>query len=164
LVWDVALELLQSRVDEEESLGLGIGGGRIDKYTFFMKNINLLPVGVGYSLQQGGSEFRPHSDLIRINLSYGTLIFVPFLKLVFPKSKSLLPLFLAFCIPFLVNSIIDDYKLFPLYLYSCGFLLAVVRIEDRLEKRRLERPGKTSSIEKHREFEGERWLRPFRTT
>lgn len=112
----LAVELFEYRAQAEETLGLGVGGGRLDKYSYFLNNINLLPFGIGYSLQQNGFEFRPHSDLIRINFAYGLPLLLPLMYLVYPRTTGLRNIFAVFMIPFLVNTVIDDYKLLPLYL------------------------------------------------
>ncbi|MHA8053747.1 O-antigen ligase family protein [Aquirufa sp. OSTEICH-129A] len=101
-------EIAKSRTEQEES----VGGGRIDKYIYFIKNINFLPFGVGYDLYKDGVEFRPHSDLIRLNLSYGIFALPLILYFFLPKSKNQWFFLLIISIPFLINSLIDDYRLF----------------------------------------------------
>ena len=119
---DAAIGMYEYRARAEEASGNGMGGGRIGKYEYFLSNINLLPIGVGYSLLRDGVEFHPHSDLIRINFSYG----LPFLLLLgyigIPRVKKGVLLFLVFSVPFLVNTVIDDYKLLPLYLFISSLL------------------------------------------
>lgn len=114
--------IFEIRMEAEKTLGQGLGGGRIGKYEYFINNINLWPIGVGYSLLRDGVDFRPHSDLIRLNLSYGIFSIPLFLYFVFPREKSQITLFIIFLIPFLINSIVDDYKLFPFYLIAYNIL------------------------------------------
>jgi len=104
---EVFSELAVSRLESEES----VGGGRADKYKYFFKNFNFLPFGVGYGLVKDGEEFRPHSDLIRLGLSYGILSFPLFYYFIRPKAKEQKLLFLLVVVPFLINSLIDDYRL-----------------------------------------------------
>ena len=113
-----AYSVFEARFDQEEDLG----GGRADKYKYFVENFNFLPVGSGYHLQKEGAEFRPHSDLIRINLSYGILALPLFFYFVFPRRKTQVVLFIAFLVPFLINTVIDDYRLFGIYLLFFGLL------------------------------------------
>jgi hypothetical protein len=128
--WDL-FKLYELRVATEEALGTGLGGGRFEKYDYFISNINLLPFGVGYSLFRDGFEFRPHSDLIRINFSYGYVWFAAFLFFIIPRRKSSFLLFVVFCIPFLINTVIDDYKLFPLYLIILNLLQSIDKFNKR---------------------------------
>jgi hypothetical protein len=124
-MFSIAYELYEYRAEAEEALGLGLGGGRIQKYQYFFSHVNLLPFGLGYSLLVDGVEFRPHSDLIRINLSYGMLMLPALFLIAFPRSKDCLVLFVVFMIAFLVNTVIDDYKLLPLYLFALNSIHAL---------------------------------------
>ncbi len=122
---EIANSIFDSRFEQEQDLG----GGRSDKYRYFIENFNFLPIGSGYHLQQNGEEFRPHSDLIRTNLSYGVLALPLLLYFVFPRRKSHALLFVVFLVPFLVNTVIDDYRLFGMYLLLFGVL---GRVDSRL--------------------------------
>jgi len=113
-----AYKIYQMRLEGEDELG----GGRAGKYLYFLQNLNVLPFGTGYNLLIDGSEFRPHSDLIRLNLSYGAFALPLLLYYVFPRRRSQLLLFLVFLLPFLINTVIDDYRLLPLYLLLFGML------------------------------------------
>ena len=106
------IEITKSRTEQEDS----IGGGRLEKYIYFINNINFLPFGVGYDLYKDGVEFRPHSDLIRLNLSYGILSIPLILYFFIPQSKDQWIFLLIISIPILINSLIDDYRLFGLAL------------------------------------------------
>lgn len=108
---DFISEFYKISIDRINSEDGDIGGGRISKYFYFIKNINFYPLGVGYTLQRNGLEFRPHSDLIRLNLSYGILS-IPLFFYLFPsKSRTQITLILILIIPFLINSLIDDFRL-----------------------------------------------------
>jgi hypothetical protein len=115
---EMAYSIFDSRFEQEQDLG----GGRSGKYHYFVENFNFLPIGSGYHLRQNGEEFRPHSDLIRINLSYGVLALPLLLYFVFPRRKSQALLFVVFLVPFLINTVIDDYRLFGMYLLLFGIL------------------------------------------
>jgi hypothetical protein len=116
--FEEAYSVFESRFEQEQDLG----GGRAGKYEYFLENINIKPVGVGYYLKRDGVEFRPHSDLIRSNLSYGILALPLLVYFVFPRRRSQVPLFGVFLIPFLINTVIDDFRLFGIYLLLFGLL------------------------------------------
>jgi len=109
---ELALNVVESRFGQEEELG----GGRVGKYLFFLQNVNLLPIGPGYHLLRDGLEFRPHSDLIRLNLAYGILALPVFMYFVWPRHGRQALLFAVFLIPFLINTVMDDFRLFGMYL------------------------------------------------
>ena len=115
---DLATNIFEARLEMEED----IGGGRADKYEYFLSRPNLLPIGTGYHLQRDGQLFRPHSDFIRVDLAYGVVVLLVLLWFVAPRHRRQVRLFLVFLIPFLINTIIDDYRLFPLYLLVLGML------------------------------------------
>lgn len=109
----------QERKAIEESMGKGIGGGRLGSWVYFFDNINLNPLfGVGYYLERDGSVFRPHSDFIRLNLSYGLLIYFILFSFFGSFRKKYLMLWVAFLIPFLVNTVIDDFRLFGIFVLA----------------------------------------------
>lgn len=108
----LAYTVFESRFDQEDDLG----GGRAGKYGYFLESINLLPIGSGYYLLRDGIEFRPHSDLIRLNLAYGLLALPIVLFFVYPRKRSQSLLFIVFLIPFLINTVVDDYRLLGMYL------------------------------------------------
>lgn len=112
------LTLSEARLDSEDDFG----GGRFEKYLYFLDNINLLPFGTGYHLFREGLEFRPHSDFIRLNLAYGLFLAPALLYYVFPRRRAQLVIFIIFAIPFFINTIIDDYRLFCTYLIFYGLL------------------------------------------
>jgi hypothetical protein len=113
-----AYAVFEGRFDQEGD----VGGGRADKYAYFLQNLNVLPFGPGYHLQRSGAEFRPHSDLIRLNLAYGILALPLILYFVLPRRRSQVLLFAVFLVPFLINTVIDDYRLFPMYLLLFALL------------------------------------------
>lgn len=110
---------LSGRFDLEKDFG----GGREDKYKYMLENLNFLPIGTGYELSINGFEFRPHSDLIRWNFAYGLLSLPLLIALMIPKRANL-TIFAVALVPFFVNSLIDDYRLFAIYLilYPLGHL------------------------------------------
>lgn len=113
---ELAYMVFDDRMVEEGNVGLGLGGGRLGKYQYWLQNFNLMPFGTGYNLQRDYVEFRPHSDLIRLNLSYGVLALPLLLFFVFPRQKSQVLLFVVFLIPLSINSVMDDYRLLAVYL------------------------------------------------
>lgn len=114
---DAFFSLMQHRSEIEDSMGKGVGGGRIDSWLYFLNNFNLNPFfGVGYILQVDGKLYRPHSDFIRLNLSYGIMIYFLLGYVLRGFTKKHVMLFFAFLIPFFINTIIDDYRLFVLFI------------------------------------------------
>jgi hypothetical protein len=122
-------EVSLSRIDSEDG---DVGGGRVGKYFYFIKNINFYPFGFGYTLFREGIEFRPHSDLIRLNLSYG-IFSIPLFFYLFPnKSKSQITFLFIILIPFLINSLIDDFRLL-------GLAILVSIVISQLDKLKINR-------------------------
>lgn len=101
------LDMLSSRGEQEESLG----GGRLGKYIYMLNNFNFMPFGVGYNLTKNGEIFRPHSDLIRLILSYGLVVLLIFFYTITPKIKEQIYILIPFMFGFLINSILDGYRL-----------------------------------------------------
>lgn len=116
------IEAFEKRSEIEEAMGTGLGGGRDKKYFYLINNFNLNLYGVGYSLFIDGLEFRPHSDLIRMILSYGIIFFLVFMSLFIPNSFRNLVLMFSFFFPFLLNSVVDDYRLFGVFVILFLFM------------------------------------------
>lgn len=114
---DNYLNAMSLRAEAEAVSGAGLGGGRLDVWYYFFQNINYnLFWGRGYILERDGDLFRPHSDFIRLNLSYGILIYVLFFLFLRDFCFKHIMLFFAFLIPFFINTVIDDYRLFGVFL------------------------------------------------
>lgn len=109
------------RIDSEDE----IGGGRLGKYDYFLNNFNIYPFGVGYNLAISGVEFRPHSDIIRLNLAYGVFALPLLGFFLYPRNTNQFIFILILLVPFSVNSIIDDYRLFSLAVITFGVLKSV---------------------------------------
>jgi hypothetical protein len=120
-------EVAMSRLDLEDE----VGGGRMSKYLYFVSNFNFLPVGMGYTLFKNGYEFRPHSDIIRMNLSYGIFMIPLFFYFFFPKVKCEVYFFLLILVPLAVNTLVDDFRLFGVALLIFSFLRAKYSINFR---------------------------------
>lgn len=115
----------ERRLQLEESLGEGVGSGRMGKYDYFFATLNPFPIGNGYYQIKEGVEFRPHSDLIRVNFSYGIPFLAPLMYFLMPRRNGVVIYFFIMLFPFLVNTLIDDYKLLPFYLISLRILESV---------------------------------------
>jgi hypothetical protein len=116
------IDAFEKRSEIEESMGTGLGGGRDKKYYYFLNNFSFNLYGVGYSLFIDGLEFRPHSDLIRIVLSYGFFFFILFSSLFVPNNFRNTILLFSFMFPFLLNSVVDDYRLFGVFVMLFLFM------------------------------------------
>ena len=113
-------EVAMSRLDQEDD----VGSGRMSKYLYFLSNFNVFPVGMGYTLFKDGYEFRPHSDLIRMNLSYGIFMIPLFFYFFLPRVKCEVYFLLLILVPLGVNTLIDDFRLFGVALLVFSFLRA----------------------------------------
>lgn len=127
-----AYDVFETRLSEEEAMGEGVGGGRIGRYMYFIENFNILPLGTGYNLTRDGIEFKPHSDFIRMNLSYGIFSLPLLLYFFAPRQRSQVLLFAVFLVPFMINTVIDDYRLSCLYLLLLGIIARASDSDDRL--------------------------------
>lgn len=123
----VLIDVIETRSKLEEEAGLSLGGGRDEKYKYFFSQFSFLPFGSGYTLYKNGDVFQPHSDLIRIILSYGSLALFLFIYLVSYKFKHRFIVYVSITIPFLINTLIDDYRLMPLF-----FVLVTVIINTKI--------------------------------
>jgi hypothetical protein len=115
--------LSELRTESEDE----IGGGRLGKYEYFLNNFNIYPFGSGYNLAIDGVEFRPHSDIIRLNLAYGFFALPILVFILFPRNIDQLIFITILLVPLSVNSIIDDYRLFSLAIIIFGILKPVIR-------------------------------------
>lgn len=113
------IELLMNRSNYEEDLG----GGRMGKYLYFFSNFNFLPFGIGHHLELNGAEFKPHSDIIRIIQSYGFIVASFFVYILWPRHRTELYILIPITICMLINTAINDYRIFGFYL----LLLALLR-------------------------------------
>ena len=124
-------EIMEERREVELAMGTGVGGGRLGKWYYFFENINLFPFGVGYTLFVNEQLFRPHSDFIRLNLSYGFMAIFIFLYFFNIFSRKYYFLWGALFIPFLINSVIDDYRLSGIFI--CLYYLVKNREAVKME-------------------------------
>lgn len=93
------------------------GGGRFEKYLYMFNDKFPFLWGEGYVLIREGQWFRPHSDILRMLYSYGIIamiLFIYMFKNIATKKGILifLPAIIAFCI----NSLLDDQKIFSIFL------------------------------------------------
>jgi hypothetical protein len=121
----IIVEFLQRR-DNASS-----GKARAVRYSIAAKNYTPFIIGRGYSLLVDGDEFRPHSDNLRMIISYGLIAYACMLFLLFrnlfdKEFLFIIPALMTFCI----NSLIDETKLFSLFLV----FLAVARAWRENEK------------------------------
>ena len=117
-----ALEVFFFRFEGEEDFG----NGRLGKYKYMLQQLNVLPIGFGYEIYKDGEYFRPHSDFIRFIMSYGYLALILFLSIFRLKSKKQYIFLTAGLVPFFVNTLIDDWRLFSFFVVGY-FMLGKVR-------------------------------------
>jgi hypothetical protein len=123
---EVALERYKSRAQSDAVYS------RKYIYARVISNITIYPFGRGYTLFIDQSPIRPHSDHIRIFYSYGLICYILVIYLFFKnifnvKFLFIIPAFIAFSI----NSLIDEQKLFALFL----IILAIRQCQQKTEKR-----------------------------
>ena len=117
----IALDLFIERILSP----LSEDAGRIDIWNNVIFRVMPLPIGRGHDFIIGlSSLFSPHSDILRLAYSYGYIvlfIFLGWLSNLFLKFPLLItPAFIAFSL----NSLIDEQKLFGLFLSILGVLLS----------------------------------------
>jgi len=113
------LKLLEARSEIEKSMGSELGGGRLDKWEYFLGNPNINPFfGQGYYLEKDGQVFRPHSDFIRLNYSYGIIIYFVLISFFLDFRRPFWILWVAFFVPFFINTVIDDFRIFGLFVLA----------------------------------------------
>ena len=123
-------EGFERRISLEDRLG----GSRSVKYDYWFANFNLFPVGTGFTIVDGASLVRPHSDLIRINIAYGLPALGIVLYFMHKATIGQRGFLVLAMIPFLINSLIDDYRLMGLFFVLAG-LVGVVRKSRRVRPR-----------------------------
>ncbi|EKO3740220.1 hypothetical protein P0E98_003131 [Vibrio metschnikovii] len=122
-------DAFKARSEIEAATGTGLGGGRDVKYKYLIDNFNFKLFGVGYSLYIDSKEFKPHSDFIRMILSYGFFSLIPLCIFLFPSNFRSFVLLLAFSVPFMINTVVDDYRLFGIFII---FFIIIERYNKQL--------------------------------
>lgn len=105
-----------------ERISSNDGGGRFEKYLYLFQDRLPFLWGEGYVIVRDGMWFRPHSDILRMLYSFGIIPFLLFIYM-FRKISSLrgFTLFIPSMIAFAANSLIDDQKLFAMFLVIYAF-------------------------------------------
>lgn len=107
-----------------DASGYASGGSRFDIWYEFISNHAIFPIGLGYQFENfSGVDFKPHSDIIRFLYSYGWVAAIIFLvifkRMAFHFPLLFIPAFFALA----TNTLIDEQKLFALFLANSGVLL-----------------------------------------
>lgn len=96
------------------------GGSRFKIWTRYATQLSPMPLGRGYMFNVGMHRFYPHSDLLRLIYSYGGFAAALFIYMCF-RNLLRYPLFiLPALMAFAINSLIDEQKLFSLFLSLLG--------------------------------------------
>lgn len=122
------LEIFESgleRVSEAESYRSG--GSRFEIWTIYLSNLIPLPLGRGYQFDVsfGYGQFYPHSDILRFLFSYGIIATILFLILFFRTSWKFPLLLMPALVALAINSLIDEQKMFALFLATLGVLIGI---------------------------------------
>lgn len=103
------------------------GGSRFDIWWSYMASLMPLPVGRGHMFDAlvTGGRFYPHSDLLRLIYSYGFIAAGLFMWWVLRAGWRYPLLLIPALMAFMVNSMIDEQKLFALFLATLGVFLGL---------------------------------------
>lgn len=116
-------EMSLARVSDEESYQSG--GGRFNYWQMYTTELIPFPIGRGYTFDTVLGRFTPHSDILRLIYSYGFiaagLFMWWFVRSCWKYPLILMPALMAFSI----NTLIDEQKLFGLFLATIGVLLGI---------------------------------------
>ena len=109
-----------NRVTDSESYIKG--GSRFEIWTKYVTILPVSPIGIGYMFDTEAGKFFPHSDFFRFFYSYGYIAaFVVTFWLARETRHFPLLLFPAL-LAFFVNTLIDEQKLFGLFLATLGVM------------------------------------------
>ena len=93
------------------------GGFRFEIWTSIVTQLIPLPIGIGYNLVVGVVSIgSPHSDFLRLIYSYGVISVFAVSVFLFGKFKKIEPLIIPAIIAFSINTLIDEQKVFALFL------------------------------------------------
>lgn len=92
------------------------GGGRFHHWSALYKKLIPYPFGRGYTLYDEGRIKPPHSDFFGLLYRYGFIALIACIFFFFSKYRKVAPLLIPVAITFLINSLIDEEKLFALFL------------------------------------------------
>jgi hypothetical protein len=99
------------------------GGGRIQHWKNLL-TMYPLPIGRGHVLYDNGTIKFPHSDLFGTIYRYGFIATILLIVFLFIKRKRLSIFSISAIVPFVINALLEDQKLFGLYLVFLGFSLS----------------------------------------
>ena len=117
------------------------GGSRFGIWAHFADNFTPLPFGRGFILLIDGTSDRPHSDLVRMIFSYGAIALVAIVVMLFGRLRSFPAVVIPALTAFLINSLIDEQKLFALFLS-----LLAIQIGNEERKLALEKSLDTADV------------------
>jgi hypothetical protein len=93
------------------------GGFRFEIWTSIVTQLIPLPIGIGYNLVVGVVSIgSPHSDFLRLIYSYWVISVLAVSVFLFGKFKKIEPLIIPAIIAFSINTLIDEQKVFALFL------------------------------------------------
>lgn len=120
---DLSFELAYTRLFEDTE-SYSRGGDRFTIWTHYFTTILPLPVGRGFMFDVDGSLFYPHSDFLRLAYSYGLFALPPCIWFFFSRIFSYPQLVVPAAVAFGINALIDEQKLFGLFLATLAIQLA----------------------------------------
>ena len=121
------LALFISSIERISSLdGIQQGGLRFPIWSSYVTSLTPLPIGRGYMFKtQFAGLFIPHSDLLRLLYSYGFIVATLFLSWFLRSGRKYPLLLVPALMAFGINTLIDEQKLFALFLGTLGVLIGI---------------------------------------
>lgn len=107
------------------------GGSRFQIWGNVISHFIPLPFGRGYNLLVNGDPHSPHSDALRLIYSYGIISFIVMIVFLFRKIDSIEPLIISGMMPFFINTLIDEQKMFALFLSLLAIYLSDSKVASR---------------------------------
>ena len=107
------------RLTDQESIDIG-SGSRITRWLYYISELIPLPFGRGYIFNVDSADFNPHSDLLRLIYSYGFIVAPLFIYLCFRHILRIPLIIVPAVVAFGINTLIDEQKLFALFLSLLG--------------------------------------------
>ncbi len=96
------------------------GGYRFKIWSMYASQLIPLPLGRGYMFDVDNSNFYPHSDFLRLTYSYGFIVALGTVYFCFRHIFKIPLLVIPAIIAFSINSLIDEQKIFALFLCFLG--------------------------------------------
>lgn len=116
-VFDMSIErIFQTEAYQE-------GGSRPAIWLKYVSSLIPLPIGRGYMFDINVDSFFPHSDALRLVYSYGFIVAILYIGWMIRSGLKFPLLFIPAFMAFSINTLIDEQKLFALFLATLGVFI-----------------------------------------